>query len=63
MAVDRQAAAGTGDAQQQPRGTAPDPKVPKNIWSPTLTLFDVDDEEIARQLSLVDFGIFAKITV
>ncbi|KAF2071514.1 hypothetical protein CYY_007175 [Polysphondylium violaceum] len=40
---------------------APEPKVPKNIWSQTLNIFDIDDEEIARQLTLMDFEIFYNI--
>ncbi|KAJ6241713.1 ras guanine nucleotide exchange factor i-related [Anaeramoeba flamelloides] len=41
--------------------TPPEPKVPKNIFSKSLTLFDIDEEEIARQISIIDFGIFSKI--
>ncbi|EGG19007.1 Ras guanine nucleotide exchange factor [Cavenderia fasciculata] len=40
---------------------APEPKVPKNIWSQSLDILDVDDEEIARQLTLIDFEMFAAI--
>ncbi|GAM22694.1 hypothetical protein SAMD00019534_058690 [Acytostelium subglobosum LB1] len=40
---------------------APEPKVPKNIWSTSLTIFDVDEEEVARQLTLIDFEIFSSI--
>ncbi|KAJ3446948.1 guanine nucleotide exchange factor [Anaeramoeba flamelloides] len=39
----------------------PEPKVPKNIFSKTLTLFDIDELEIARQLSIIDSKIFLKI--
>lgn len=39
----------------------PDPKVPNNIFSPNLKLSDVDEEEIARQLTLIEFPIFARI--
>ncbi|GAM20828.1 hypothetical protein SAMD00019534_040030 [Acytostelium subglobosum LB1] len=39
----------------------PEPKVPKNIWSQTLDIFDVDEEELARQLTLIDFEIFTAI--
>ena len=39
----------------------PEPKVPRNIFSPTLTLDDVDEEEIARQLSIIDFRFYQKI--
>ncbi|KAJ6234200.1 ras guanine nucleotide exchange factor i-related [Anaeramoeba flamelloides] len=41
--------------------TPPDPKLPKNIFSPKLNLFDVDEEEIARQLTLIEFKIYSKI--
>ncbi|KAJ6243439.1 ras guanine nucleotide exchange factor i-related [Anaeramoeba flamelloides] len=41
--------------------TPPEPKVPKNIFSESLTLFDIDEEEIARQISIIDFEIFSKI--
>ncbi|KAJ6242312.1 ras guanine nucleotide exchange factor i-related [Anaeramoeba flamelloides] len=41
--------------------TPPEPKVPKNIFRKSLTLFDIDEEEIARQISLIDFEIFSKI--
>ena len=41
----------------------PDPKVPKNIFSPTLTLDDVPKEEIARQLTLIDGKLFLEIRV
>lgn len=36
----------------------PEPKVPKNIFSPTLVIDDVDEEEIARQLTVVDFELY-----
>lgn len=39
----------------------PDPKVPNNIFSPNLRIFDVDEEEIARQLTLIEFPIFQRI--
>ncbi|KYQ96804.1 Ras guanine nucleotide exchange factor [Tieghemostelium lacteum] len=39
----------------------PEPRVPKNIFSPTLTLDDVDEEEIARQLCLIDFALYEQI--
>jgi len=39
----------------------PDPKVPKNIFSPLLTLSDVPREEIARQLTIIDNHLFFKI--
>jgi hypothetical protein len=42
-------------------GVPPEPKVPKNIFSPTLTLDDVDEEEIARQLTLLEYEIYSVI--
>lgn len=40
----------------------PDPKVnPRNICSPTLTWQDLEEEEIARQLSLLDFADYSAI--
>ncbi|KAJ5078285.1 ras guanine nucleotide exchange factor i-related [Anaeramoeba ignava] len=44
-----------------PQKIAPEPKVPKNIFSPTLSLFDVEAEEIARQLTLIDFSLYSSI--
>ncbi|EGC30159.1 hypothetical protein DICPUDRAFT_41848, partial [Dictyostelium purpureum] len=41
--------------------SAPEPKVPKNIWSHQLDIFSVDEEEISRQLTLMDFEIFSNI--
>eukprot|EP01114_Cavostelium_apophysatum_P014905 TRINITY_DN3971_c0_g1_i2.p1 TRINITY_DN3971_c0_g1~~TRINITY_DN3971_c0_g1_i2.p1 ORF type:complete len:622 (-),score=142.26 TRINITY_DN3971_c0_g1_i2:1171-3003(-) len=41
---------------------APEAKVPRNIHSPNMNFFDVDDEEIARQITLLDFNMFARIT-
>ncbi|KYQ96865.1 Ras guanine nucleotide exchange factor [Tieghemostelium lacteum] len=39
----------------------PEPVVPKNIFSNYLNIFDIDEEEIARQLTLIEFDIFRKI--
>eukprot|EP01132_Coremiostelium_polycephalum_P000691 gene691-852_t len=39
----------------------PEPKVPKNIFSPTLTFDDIDEEEIARQLCIIDFSLYEMI--
>jgi hypothetical protein len=39
----------------------PEPKVPKNIFSPYLAVLDVDDEEIARQITLIDYEVFSSI--
>ncbi|KAK5583230.1 hypothetical protein RB653_004821 [Dictyostelium firmibasis] len=54
---------GVDDQKRAPTFTspAPEPKVPKNIWSQTLDIFSVDEEEIARQLTLMDFEIFSAI--
>jgi hypothetical protein len=41
----------------------PEPKVPKNIFSTSLTLAGIDEVEVARQLTLIDFGIFSQIMV
>lgn len=41
----------------------PDPKVPKNIFSPLLVLDDVPREEIARQMTIMDNKLFSKIRV
>ena len=42
---------------------APTPKVPRNLNSPNLNFLDVDNEELARQLTLIDFEIFRTIKV
>jgi len=39
----------------------PEPKVPKNIFSPTLQLRDIEEEEIARQLTIIDFNLYSSI--
>jgi len=39
----------------------PEPKVPKNIFSPKLELDDVDEEEIARQMCILDFELYARV--
>lgn len=39
----------------------PRPIVPKNIFSPNLKWDDVDEEELARQLTLIEFEYFYKI--
>jgi len=39
----------------------PEPKVPRNIFSPSLSLKDIDELEIARQLTLIEFSIFTQI--
>eukprot|EP00761_Pharyngomonas_kirbyi_P004740 gb/GECH01004745.1/.p1 GENE.gb/GECH01004745.1/~~gb/GECH01004745.1/.p1 ORF type:complete len:766 (+),score=199.34 gb/GECH01004745.1/:1-2298(+) len=47
--------------QSQPSGKRPDPKVPGKIFSATLSIMDCDEEEIARQLSLIEFDLFRAI--
>lgn len=39
----------------------PTPKVPRNLYSPNLNFFDIDDEEIARQITLIEYSMFAQI--
>ncbi|EAL60855.1 Ras guanine nucleotide exchange factor [Dictyostelium discoideum AX4] len=39
----------------------PEPKVPKNIFSPQLTLAHIDELEIARQMTLVESKLFGAI--
>ncbi|KAJ6237264.1 guanine nucleotide exchange factor [Anaeramoeba flamelloides] len=39
----------------------PEPKIPKNIFSKSLTIYDIDDLEIARQISIIDSEYFSKI--
>jgi hypothetical protein len=39
----------------------PEPKVPRNIFSPCLNLTHIDEIEIARQLTLIEFNIFCQI--
>eukprot|EP00003_Mantamonas_plastica_P006182 TRINITY_DN1500_c2_g1_i7.p1 TRINITY_DN1500_c2_g1~~TRINITY_DN1500_c2_g1_i7.p1 ORF type:complete len:257 (+),score=102.48 TRINITY_DN1500_c2_g1_i7:166-936(+) len=40
---------------------APEPKVPKNIFSPSLALADIDEEEVARQLTILEFKYFERV--
>ncbi|KAJ5079686.1 ras guanine nucleotide exchange factor i-related [Anaeramoeba ignava] len=40
----------------------PEPIIPKNIFSPKLSIFDVNEEEIARQLTLIEFQVYTKIS-
>lgn len=40
----------------------PEPKVPRNIFSPHLTLKDIDELEIARQLTLIDYNLLVSVT-
>eukprot|EP00004_Rigifila_ramosa_P013693 TRINITY_DN3055_c0_g1_i25.p1 TRINITY_DN3055_c0_g1~~TRINITY_DN3055_c0_g1_i25.p1 ORF type:complete len:515 (+),score=168.11 TRINITY_DN3055_c0_g1_i25:82-1545(+) len=37
------------------------PKVPKNVFSSTLSVNDVEDDELARQITLIDARYFANI--
>lgn len=46
---------------ETPGREPPEPKVPKTIFSPKLELDDIDEEEIARQLCLIDFELYAKV--
>jgi len=39
----------------------PEPIVPRNIFSNKLTIHDIDEEEIARQLTLIEFTTYAAI--
>ncbi|KAJ6239114.1 ras guanine nucleotide exchange factor i-related [Anaeramoeba flamelloides] len=39
----------------------PDPITPKNIWSPDLKLDDIDEEEIARQETLIEHQMYLQI--
>lgn len=36
-------------------------QIPKNIFSPTLSLDDIDEEEIARQITIIDYNLYEKI--
>jgi hypothetical protein len=35
--------------------------VPKNIFSPTLSLDDIDEEEVARQMTILDYELYTSI--
>jgi len=39
----------------------PEPKVPKTVFSHSLSVAEIDDEEVARQMTLVDYELFAAI--
>jgi len=39
----------------------PEPRVPRNIFSPTLSFNQLDEIEIARQLTLTEFNIFSQV--
>lgn len=40
---------------------SPEAKVPREIFSPKLSLAMIDEEEIARQLTLLEFSIYSLI--
>jgi len=44
-----------------PTGTPPVPKVPKMIFHPSLSLYQIDQEEFARQLTIMDSHVFISI--
>lgn len=44
-----------------PPGTPPVPKVPKMIFHPSLSLYQIDQEEFARQLTIMDSHVFISI--
>ncbi|KAJ3437416.1 ras guanine nucleotide exchange factor i-related [Anaeramoeba flamelloides] len=60
-AIDRQKAQVSEKYRTSQKVAPPEPKVPKNIFSPNLSVFDVDEEEIARQITLIEFDIFKTI--
>ncbi len=39
----------------------PDPRVPRNLFASELKLVDLDEIEIARQLSLMDYDLFVAV--
>lgn len=57
------AASAAAEDEDLPRPQVPTepPVVPKNIFSPKLTLEDVEEAEIARQICLIDFRHYYKI--
>jgi hypothetical protein len=42
-------------------GLPPPAKVPRNIFAPNLSLYQIDPEEVARQLTLITWEVFAAI--
>jgi hypothetical protein len=42
-------------------GKVPDPKTPTNIFHPNLSIIDIDTEEVARQMTLIEFELFQAI--
>lgn len=51
----------TGKKATVAPGTPPVPKVPKMIFHPNLTLYQIDQEEFARQLTILDSHVFVSI--
>jgi len=49
------------DRQKVFTTAAPPPKIPRNLNSADFNFLDLDDEEIARQLTLIDYETFAVI--
>lgn len=47
--------------QLQQMGDPPEPIVPPNFFSQSWSLLDLDEEELARQLTLMDWEIFERI--
>jgi hypothetical protein len=66
MGVDQSAHQTSADPKKLERIFAqapPTPKVPRNLYSPNLNFFDIDDEEIARQITLIEYSMFGQIKV
>lgn len=51
----------TGKKATVAPGPPPVPKVPKTIFLPTLSLYQIDQEEFARQLTIMDSHVFISI--
>ena len=49
--------------QHQFSKAAPYPEVPKNLFSPSLEVSHIGEIELARQFTILDFQLFAKIKV
>ncbi len=41
----------------------PEPRVPRTIFSPDLKLIDLEEVEIARQMTLLEFSFFCSLKV
>lgn len=61
VAVGRAMREQLSDQQVSSESPAPEPLVPKNIFHPKLSLDDVVEVEIARQMTIVQYNIFSKI--